>query len=398
LDQHPVAQPVYPVGPGVTLANWRTAQFLRWSFQHSREFLPTARVARVGAVAELPQAPHPVTDVCLADSNGAAMTVGSVIASTYTDGFLVLHNGRVIMEEYLGGMTPDTVHALMSVTKSLTGCVAAVLADQGILDLAAPLTAYVPELTASGYAGATVRHVLDMRSGVIFSEDYLDPLSEIRRLEQCIGWSPLTDASLPASIYDFVLTLRQGSPHGGPFAYRSCETDVLGWICERAAGARMPELMSDLLWSRLGAEHDADMSLDRAGVPVHDGGMSTSTRDLARFGQMLADGGRSVTGQQVLPAWWLRDTLTGDPGSRDAFAASPTDTRMPGGMYRNMFWVPYPGPAVLLCLGIHGQMVYINTAANVVGVKLSSWPVPQDPAMLSPTLRAFDAVAGYLGS
>lgn len=393
-----MTQPVYPVGPGVTLANWRTAQFLQWSFQHSREFLPTARVARAGAVAELPQAPRPVTDVSLTDSNGAAMTVGTVIASTYTDGFLVLHNGRVIVEEYRGGMTPGTAHAVMSVTKSLTGCVAAVLAGQEILDPAAPLTAYVPELAASGYAGATVRHVLDMRSGIIFSEDYLDPSSGIRRLEQCVGWSPLTDASLPASIYDFLLTLRQGSPHGGPFAYRSCETDVLGWVCERAAGVRMPELMSDLLWSHLGAEHDADMSLDRTGVPVHDGGMSTALRDLARFGQMLADGGRSVTGQQVLPAWWLHDTLTGDPEPRDAFAASPTDTRMPGGMYRNSFWVPYPGSAVLLCLGIHGQMVYINTAANVVGVKLSSWPVPQDPVMLSSTLRAFDAIAGYLGS
>jgi CubicO group peptidase (beta-lactamase class C family) len=78
----------------------------------------------------------------------------------------------------------------MSVTKSLVGRVAAVLIDSGMLDPAALLAAYVPELAASGYAGATVRHVLDMRSGIIFSEDYLDPASEIRRLEQCIGWSP----------------------------------------------------------------------------------------------------------------------------------------------------------------------------------------------------------------
>jgi CubicO group peptidase (beta-lactamase class C family) len=321
-----------------------------------------------------------------------------VIASTYTDGFLVLHNGRVVVEEYLADMTAGTVHALMSVTKSLVGCVAAVLAGQGTIDPAAPLTAYVPELAASGYAGATVRHVLDMRSGIIFSEDYLDPASEIRRLEQCVGWSPRTEAGLPASVYDFLVTLVQGSPHGGPFAYRSCETDVLGWVCERAAGARMPELMSDLLWGRLGAEHDADMSLDGAGTAVHDGGMSTTLRDLARFGQMLAEGGRSMTGEQVLPEWWLRETQAGDPDSREAFAASPTDTRMPGGMYRNAFWVPYPDSAVLLCLGIHGQMVYIDTAANVAGVKLSSWPVPQDPVMLASTLRAFDAIAGHLAT
>ena len=392
-----MVQPVNSAAPGVTLANWRTAQFLRWSFQHSREFLPTARVARAGGVSELPRAPGALADVSLADGRGGTTTVGAVIASTYTDGVLVVHEGRVVMEDYPADMSPAAVHVLMSVTKSLVGCVAAVLIGGGMLDPAAPLTAYVPELAASGYAGATVRHVLDMRSGIIFSEDYLNPASQIRQLEQCIGWSPAADGT-PASIYDFLLTLWQGSPHGGPFAYRSCETDVLGWVCERAAGARMPELLSDLIWSRLGAEHDADISLDRAGVTIHDGGMSTALRDLARFGQMLADDGRCLTSERVLPASWLGDTLAGDPGSRKAFAASPTDTRMPGGMYRNTFWVPYPDPDVLLCLGIHGQMVYVDTAAQVVGVKLSSWPVPQDPAMLSATLRAFDAIAGHLAA
>jgi CubicO group peptidase (beta-lactamase class C family) len=311
---------------------------------------------------------------------------------------MVLHNGRVVAEEYPAGMTPGALHALMSVTKSVVGCVAGALVGRGDLDPAAPVIAYVPEFAASGYAGATVRQVLDMRSGITFSEDYLDPQSGIRQLEQCIGWSPRSSASSPASIYDFLLTLRRGSPHGGPFAYRSCEADVLGWVCERAAGKRMPELISALLWSGLGAEHDADMSLDSAGVAVHDGGMSVAMRDLARFGQMLANGGVSMTGERLLPDWWVRDTLAGDPDSRKAFAASPTDTRMPGGMYRNQFWIPYPAAGVLLCLGIHGQMVYVNTAADVVCVKLSSWPVPQDPAMLTATLRAFDAITRQLAA
>src|ERR1700722_11901235 len=201
-----------PVGPGVTLANWRTEQFLRWSLQHAREFLPTARVARAGPIAELPGTPgslasSSLASVSLADGNGAATTVGAVIASTYTDGFLVMYHGRVVMEEYLAGMTAGTAHAVMSVTKSMVGCVAAVLIARGMLDPAAPLTAYVPELAGSGYAGATVRHVLDMRSGIIFSEDYLDPRSEIRQLEQCVGWSLPAEPGLAASIYDFLLTL-----------------------------------------------------------------------------------------------------------------------------------------------------------------------------------------------
>jgi CubicO group peptidase (beta-lactamase class C family) len=199
-------------------------------------------------------------------------------------------------------------------------------------------------------------------------------------------------------MYDFLLTLKQGSPHGGPFAYRSCETDVLGWVCEQATGVRMPELMSDLLWSRLGVEHDADVSIDSTGAAFHDGGMSATMRDLARFGQMLLDEGRSMTGQPVLAASWIRDTFIGDPDSRQAFAASLTDTRMPGGMYRNQFWLPYPDREVLLCLGIHGQMVYVNPPARLVGVKMSSWPVPQDAVMLSATLQSFDAIAARMAS
>jgi CubicO group peptidase (beta-lactamase class C family) len=379
------------------LANWRTAQFLQWSFQHVREILPTARVSRgSGMIAEIPEALGSLVDIVIPRVSDGTTTFGEVVGTTYTDGFMVMHDGRIIAEEYRGGMGPDALHALMSVTKSLVGTVAAVLVDRAALDPTAPLTAYIPELAVSGYAGATVRHIFDMRSGIIFSEDYLNPQSEIRRLEQCIGWSPRADPNMPGSMYDFLVTLRQGSPHGGPFAYRSCETDVLGWVCERASGARMPELMSDLVWSRLGVEHDADMTIDSAGTAVHDGGLSTTMRDLARFGQLLLEEGRSLTGERVLPASWIRDTFNGDPDSREAFASSPTDTRMPGGMYRNQFWVPYADREILLCLGIHGQMVYVNPAASMVGVKLSSWPVPQDAAMLSATLQAFDAVADHV--
>jgi CubicO group peptidase (beta-lactamase class C family) len=392
-----MTQPAAPVGPGVTLANWRTAQFLRWSFQHSRQVVPTARVSRGnGPVAELPEATECLTDLPLSTLAGTRTTVGAVLESTYTDGFLVLRDGAVVSEVYPSGMAPDALHAVLSVTKSMVGTVAGILAGRQVLDPDAPLTAYVPELGTSGYVGATVRHVLDMRSGVTFSEDYLDPGAEIRRLEQCIGWSQSADPYGPVSLYDFLVTLRQGGPHGGPFSYRSCETDVLGWACERASGAPMTELLSDLLWSRLGMEHDADISVDKAGVVVHNGGLSASLRDLGRFGQMLLDGGVSLAGERVLDEDWVRSSYLGGPDSRQAFAASPTDTRMPGGMYRNQFWLPYPDSRVLLCLGIHGQMVYVNPGARMVGVKLSSWPVPQDAAMLSATLQAFDACAAQL--
>ena len=221
---------------------------------------------------------------------------------------------------------------------------------------------------------------------------YTDPDAEVRQLEEAIGWKAWTHPG-PRSMYEFLLGLQKVRDHGGLFEYRSAETDVLGWICEAAGGARMPQLMSRLLWSRIGAEEDANIGVDSTGTGMFDGGISASLRDMARVGRVVLGDGVSMTGARVTPAEWIHDTLTGAPDSRQVFADSPTDTRMPGGMYRNQFWIPREGSDVVLALGIHGQMIYVNRPARVVAVKLSSWPVPQDAWMLLSTITAFDTIA-----
>jgi CubicO group peptidase (beta-lactamase class C family) len=382
----------------VTLDNWQSAAQLHWTFQHVADFLPTAVISRgTGPVAELPSAPTELSDIALYDNtNGRRTTVGDVMAATATDGWIVTHRGRVLAEQYYGGMSANSSHLLMSVSKSLVAIVTGALVSNGALDVDAQLTSYVPALANSGYAGATVRNLLDMRSGIAFSEDYLNPLAQVRLLEQAIGWAPRTVPDLPTTMYDFLLTLQQAQPHGGPFHYRSCETDVLGWICEAVSGIRMPELMSQLLWAKLGAEYDATIGVDSVGTGMFDGGINASLRDLVRFGSLFLNGGTSLAGEPVVSLSWIADTLTGGIDSRAAFAASPDDNRMPGGMYRNQCWFPYPGNNVLLCLGIHGQMIYVNRSANMVAAKLSSWPLPQDATKLFPTIAAFDEVAASL--
>lgn len=380
----------------VTLDNWQAAPQLHWSFQHVEELFPTAVISRgVGPVVEFSAAPEPVTEITVAHPDGTSSTVAEIMGATNTDGWIITQKGHVLAEQYRHGMTPETRHLLMSVSKSLVGVVAGSLIAGGELDTGEPLSAYVPDLGEGGYAGATVRHLLDMRSGIHFSEDYLDPEAEVRVLEQAIGWAPRQHPLVPHTMYDFLLTLRQKAPHGGPFEYRSGETDVLGWVCEAAAKTRMPELMSRLLWSRLGAERDAVIAVDSAGSGMYDGGICAALRDLVRFGTMLVSRGLSPTGEQVVPEWWVEDTMRGDPDSRDAFAASPTETLMPGGMYRNQFWLPYPDRDVLLCLGIYGQMIYVNMATGVVAAKLSSWPEPQHAGKLFTTLRAFDTISQH---
>jgi CubicO group peptidase (beta-lactamase class C family) len=383
--------------PDVTLDNWQTAPLLHWSFQYIEDLFPTTVIScGLAPAAGLEAAPEAVEGTVVAQPEGSSTTVAEIMAATDTEGWIVTRHGQVMAEHYPHGMAPDTRHILMSVSKSLVGVVAGALIASGELDPVKLLTAYVPDLAESGYAGATVRHLLDMRSGIRFSEDYLDPEAEVRVLEQAIGWAPRRHPLVPHTLYDFLLTLQAKDPHGGPFEYRSGETDVLGWICEAAAGQRMPELMSRVLWSRLGTENDAVIAVDSAGSGMFDGGICATLRDLARFGTMLAHGGTSLSGEQVVPAWWIEDCFRGDPDSRAAFAESPTPTLMPGGMYRNQFWLPYRDRDVLLCLGIHGQMIYINPDTGVVAAKLSSWPEPQHAWKLFSTLRAFDAISSQL--
>lgn len=382
---------------GISLENWLSEPYSRWSFQHVEDFVPTALISRgTGSFATLPAAGAPIAEIPVTTTDLAASTVGAVMASTATDGWAVAHRGSLVTEEYFDGMEADTRHLLFSVSKSLVAAVVGTLHGAGAIELDVPVTRYVPALANCGYSGATVRHLLDMRSGIAFSDNYLHPTAEVHVLDQAMGWAPRSGPDVPATLRDFLLTLRQKSPHGGPFQYRSCETDVLGWICEVVGGRRMPDLMSELLWGRIGARCDATIGVDSEGTGFFDGGINACLTDMVRFGSLFLHDGVSLTGQQVVPAAWIADTLDGGPDSRQAFDAGPDDNQMPGGMYRNQVWFPYPGSNVVLCQGMCGQMIYVNRAAELVAAKLSTQPDAGDPQMLLDTLRAFDAVAHEL--
>lgn len=382
-----------------TLEQWQVPPFLQWSMHHIKDFLPVHTISRAEMPAVFDRRPVHLEALTVSHPwENRAASFGEVMQNSFTDGWMVAHRGTIVAERYFGELTEGVAHLLMSVSKSLTATVAGLLAHSGELELDRLVTDYVPELVGSGYEGATVRHLVDMRTGVKFSEEYLSSDAEVRLLEQAIGWAPKLHPEVPDTLLGFLATLGQTSVHGGPFDYKSCETDALGFVIERAAREHPADVMSKRLWRPMGAEFEANVGVDSVGAGMFDGGISAALRDLARFGHLYVNQGRALDGTAVLPEWWVNDTFAGGPDSRAAFDQAVEPTYMPGGMYRNGFWFPGQSGDVMLALGIHGQMIYMNRLTGVVGVKLSSWPTPQDAEKLFWTVRAFDAASWALSS
>ena len=155
------SRPRFPV----TLDNWQTADQVGWTFCHIAEIFPTALISR-GSEAAVPlsRSIMPVAEIGCRDADGESTTVGAIMKATETDGWMVVHDGRLLAEQYAGAMEPATLHLLMSVSKSIVGILVGALVGQGAIRVDDALTRYVPELAGSGYREATVRHLLDFSS------------------------------------------------------------------------------------------------------------------------------------------------------------------------------------------------------------------------------------------
>ncbi|MFD0857563.1 serine hydrolase domain-containing protein [Roseovarius aquimarinus] len=351
-------------------SNWDLPPFNRWSFSNMRALFPTADVPRgAGPVRSLPAAQEELRGLKFTTLAGARQSVGDWLDASYTDGFMVMSRGRIVHESYPGGHDPLSPHLSQSVAKSVVGMLAGVLESEGLIDLAAPMPSLVPELARSGYAAATLGQVLDMRSGVRFNEDYGTPGSDMTRIDIASGWRPAEGGLPAATIRDVILTLPQERPHGAAFHYRSIETDVIAWALERAAGAPLAQLLSDRIWSRMGAERDAYFTVDGAGTALADGGFNATMRDYARFGQLILEGG-AWNGAQIIPEDWIRASATGD---RAAFGEPYTATS-PKGAYSRQWWIHDAARGDFMARGVFGQLIYLDPKTEFLAVKLSSWP------------------------
>jgi CubicO group peptidase (beta-lactamase class C family) len=388
--------PPFPSAERVTLANWQEPPFNRWAFLHLRELIPTARIARApaGQAWPLPRAERDVLGFRFR-SQGRELTVAELLEETYTDGFLVLHQGEVLAEHYFNDMTPDVPHLLMSVSKSVTSAVAGILAGRGELDVAARVEEIVPELGGTSFEGASVQDLLDMRAGTRFDESYDNPEADVRTYERVYLWRPDDGRPRPDDALGYFATLANDGPHGGPFRYRSILTDVLAWVIERAAGSRLHQLIARELWQPMGAEFDAEVTVDARGNPMADGGICATLRDVARFGQLFLQRGRAAD-RAIVPEAWVDDTIRGAADGAAAFdGADRPPGYPPGAHYRNCWWVRDPGVPFFYASGINGQNIFVHVPSQTVVAKLSTWPTALSPA-LDVTVQAVLAIGGAL--
>ena len=369
---------------------------MRWSVSNFRQLMPTVNVSR-GLEAPTPfqRALRSDIDTIRFVPLGATqpMTWSESLAANYTDGIVVLHRGRLVYERYFGVLKEDGQHGAMSVTKSLVGTLGAMLVAEGTIDARAPASEYVPELAGSGFGDATVRQVLDMTTAIKFSEDYADPGAEV--WAHARAGNPLPkpkDYSGPRSYFEFLQSVKKQGNHGEAFGYRTANTDALGWLIARVADCSVAQLLSDRIWRRIGAEQDAYFSVDSIGTPFAGGGLNTGLRDLARFGEVMRNGGR-FNGQQIVPQAAVDDIRRG--GDRAAFAKAGYGL-LEGWSYRNMWWITHNDHGAFVARGVHGQALYIDPKAEMVIARFASHPVAGNAANDPTSLPAYHALARHL--
>ena len=384
----------------VDISNWLAPPFNRWGFQHVNRVLHTTTVDRGDVpVWILDRRSLDLDAVTYKDKKGETHTFREVLAASYTDALVILHRGDIVFEKYFNGQTPNTRHIMFSATKSLAGTVTAILAHDGLLNPEKLVAHYIPELKSSAFGDASVRTIMDMTTGIKYSEKYGDMNSEVVAHMVATNYRPVpVGYTREKALYPFLASLKKKGKHDHSFHYVSANTEVLGWLINRATGKAVSEVFSERIWSILGVEKDGYVINGRDGTESWGGGFNGTARDMARFGQMILQGGMAK-GQQVVPSIVVEGFRNG--GDKSAFAHSSEGQPgavMEGWSYRDQWWVTHNKNRAFTALGIYGQWIYVDPAAEMVIVKQSSYPSARGEIIDDDVTLALQAMGTYLRS
>ncbi len=292
---------------------------------------------------------------------------------------LVMQDGQIRFEEYYLGTSPDDRRISWSVAKSYLSALFGILLVEGAIgSLDDPVVKYAPKLVGSAYEKASIRNVLNMASGVTFDEDYFDYNSDINRMGRVIA--------LGGELDDFAASLKESfSAPGEVWQYVSIDTHVLGMVIRGATGRNVPELMTEKIVQPLGLEQDGYYITDGAGVAFVLAGLNFTTRDFARFGQMILQDGIH-NGQQLVPAEWIRQST---------WPSAPTKPGDTG--YGFQWWIPASAhEGEFFARGIYGQYIYFDQPRNVLIVTTGADRKFRDPGVSDQNIQMFRKIAQSL--
>ncbi len=287
------------------------------------------------------------------------------IEDTQTQGLIVIKNGVIRYENYFRGHSDDQLHISFSTAKSFTSAMVGIAIDEGyIQSVYDPVDKYVPSLKDSGYEGASIKNVLQMSSGVNFTEDYAHP-------DIPYGIDDFMDAWLYGNMDEHVATLPKYNKAGKFNVYRSTDTHVLGMVVRKATDRDFTEYMTEKLWKKMGTEKEAYWCCDPAGNEGVMGGLNATLRDYARFGLLFLNEGRNYQGEQIISQKWIKDSYTPDGPHLMPGKDNPLSPLEPFG-YGYQWWLPELPEEDYCAMGIFGQYIYINRKYKVVIAKYSA--------------------------
>ncbi|MES2532708.1 MAG: serine hydrolase domain-containing protein, partial [Pseudomonadota bacterium] len=294
--------------------------------------------------------------------DGEARDVETFMDRNSVAGLLVMRHGQIVLERYGLGLQPQDRWSTMSTVKSMTSMlVGAAVRDGAIGSIDDPLTRYLPQLAGSGYAQATVRHLMTMSSGVAWSEVYTDKNSDVNRYSKSLA------DKVPGGVLAMLRERPSAHPPGTAWHYNTGDTYLLGAVICAATGRTLADYMSERIWQPCGMEFDAYYTLESDGGQEIGGSRAGMTlRDMGRFAQLVLDDGR-VGDAQVLPSGWV-DLATAR--AFDIPATFNATHRQALGItgYGFGWWLRDDG--AVLAMGHSGQRMFIDRRRGLVVVNL----------------------------
>lgn len=329
---------------------------------NAESYIPAATIHRRGEARALPLGLSAgLASTPVEHRRGRTSLADYVAGDPLVDGVIVLHRGSIAFEAY-PNMQPWQRHYAWSVSKVLVATAVAVLVRQDRVDLAAPVERYLPELDGTAWTGTSVADIANMASGIdcLDSDGYQTPSTCIYILEESLGITAPTGRN--PDLIEHLRSMQRLRPAGERFEYVSANTNVLGLLIERVTASPFALAIESLVWSRIGAEADAFISISRQGHAYASGGLSARLRDLARFGQVYTRAGEL----DVLSAAQVAEMASAGVAlaaatSKDGGSVGE-DTAVRAAWQWDLIW----RDGAMFKAGYLGQGLYVDPAREVV--------------------------------